>query len=168
MCLKDRGGISVCVSLVWLIHKHEKRSSCVKDMGSWPWRALIFLTPACVQPCHKLPLSGSNLSPSDPHHPYPCPSTASDPWGNKQNNQPDLSDTKLTVERSSLSGMTGISFSLLSFSLQVGLMERKVYWLWRLATETSQALCSKLSEVKSRSILFIFLCSGVLSTRAFA
>lgn len=64
--------------------------------------------------CHTLPLSGSYLSPSDPRHIYPFPSTASDPLGNKQNNQSDLSESLLTVERSFLSGMTGISFSLFS------------------------------------------------------
>lgn len=70
--------------------------------------------------CHRLPLSGSNLSPSNPnpYHLYPSLSTASNPWGNKRINQPDLSNTKLRGECGPLSRMTGISFSLFSFSLQ--------------------------------------------------
>lgn len=86
--------------------------TCVNNMGSWLWWSLIFLTPACVPLCHKLPRSGSYLSQSDPHHLYPSPSTASDPPGNKQNNRSDLSKSQLTVQRSFPSGMTGICFSL--------------------------------------------------------
>ena len=135
-------------------------------MGSRPWPALVF---------HQaLPLLGTNYPTLAITFLHLTPTfialmlqlaTAAGPRGNNHNNQPDLSDTKPRRERTSLSDVTGISFSLFSFSLQVKMMSRQVYWLWRLATETSQALCSKLSKVKSRSILFIFRCGGVVSTR---
>lgn len=69
-------------------------------MRSWLWWALTSLTPACV------PLSGSYLPPSDPRHLYPFLSTASHPLGNKQNNQPDLSESPIWYD--------SISFSLFS------------------------------------------------------
>lgn len=137
----------LCVCLVGLVPAHEKRCLCLhvyKDTGSWP-SASLRLTP---------------------HRPHSSPSTASGPRGNKQNNLPDLRDTKPSAQRSFLSGMTRISFSLLSLYKSEPCRE-KVYWLWTLPTGTSQASRSKLSEAKSRSILFIFLRGGVLSTGTF-
>ena len=99
---RQRGTETKCVSHVWLNHRHEKVfliCTCVKGMGSWPWLALTSpVSPVLVPPCHRISLSlALTFSPSDPHphHPHPPPLPgASDPRGNKHNNQPDLSRHK--------------------------------------------------------------------------
>lgn len=84
------------------------------------------------------------------------------PWPPSQIHKVIKTTTSLTSvtqspeEDTALSDMTRISFLPPPSLLQARLMWGEAYWLWTPHTETSQALCSKLSKVKSKSILFIF------------
>lgn len=84
---------------------------------------------------------------------------------NNHSNQTDLCITELRRKHSSLSNMTESHFLSFPSLYKSGWWKEKPTD-WRLATETSQFLCSNIYKAKGRSIILIFPCGEVLSTRA--